>query len=28
MASDGYHPKAGVYAEWAGWVAEKIKNRH
>jgi lysophospholipase L1-like esterase len=25
MASDGYHPKAGVYQEWAGWVAEKIK---
>lgn len=25
MASDGYHPKAGVYKEWAGWVAEKIK---
>ena len=26
MASDGYHPKAGVYEEWAGWVAAKIKN--
>lgn len=25
MASDGYHPKAGVYAQWAGWVADKIK---
>jgi len=28
MASDGYHPKASVYAEWASWVAEKIKNRN
>ena len=26
MASDGYHPKAGAYAEWASWVAIKIKN--
>jgi lysophospholipase L1-like esterase len=25
MASDGYHPKAGVYQEWAGWVADRIK---
>jgi lysophospholipase L1-like esterase len=25
MASDGYHPKAGVYAQWAGWVADRIK---
>ncbi len=27
MASDGYHPKAGAYAQWAGWVAERIKDR-
>jgi len=26
MASDGYHPTAGVYAQWAGWVAERIKD--
>jgi lysophospholipase L1-like esterase len=25
MASDGYHPKAGVYEQWAGWVADRIK---
>jgi lysophospholipase L1-like esterase len=26
MASDGYHPKAGVYEQWAGWVADRIKD--
>lgn len=24
MASDGYHPKAWVYAQWAGWIVDKI----
>ena len=26
MVSDGYYPKANAYAEWASWVAIKIKN--
>lgn len=28
MVFDGYYPKASAYAEWASWVAIKIKNSH